>query len=150
VDVSKFTDDIARMMTAKLNKLPIEFETVIASSVGSCQIDPGYINAALMNIFENAVDACQRDTNKALHHITFEVHEDKGRIVFSVADDGIGMDEETQAKLFTEFFSAKGRKGTGLGLYVANKIIEQHGGNIEVSSAIGRGSKFRVAVPKQR
>jgi signal transduction histidine kinase len=150
VDVKKFTDDIARMMTAKLNERPIEFEAKIASSVGSCQIDPGYINAALMNIFENAVDACQRDDSKDLHRIVFEVREDKGCIVFSVADDGIGMDTETQARLFTEFFSAKGRKGTGLGLYVANKIIEQHGGIIEVSSSVGRGSKFRLAVPKQK
>ncbi|MEJ1991614.1 MAG: hybrid sensor histidine kinase/response regulator, partial [Maritimibacter sp.] len=150
-DISKFADDIARMMTAKLKKLPIEFETVMASSVGRCRIDPGYINAALMNIFENAVDACQRDTGAAVHHIAFEVREDnKGCIVFSVADDGIGMDAETQSKLFTEFFSAKGRKGTGLGLFVANKIIEQHGGRIEVSSAMGRGSKFRVAVPKNQ
>lgn len=150
VDVEKFADDIARMMTAKLNNRSIEFETIIASSVGNCQIDPGYINAALMNIFENAIDACQRDTSKAVHHITFEVREDKDHIVFSVADDGIGMDEQTQSKLFTEFFSAKGRKGTGLGLYVANKIIEQHGGSIEVSSAVGRGSKFRLAVPKHK
>jgi signal transduction histidine kinase len=150
VDVNKFTDDIARMMTAKLNERPIEFETKIASSVGSCQIDPGYINAALMNIFENAIDACERDDSKDLHRIVFEVREDKGRIVFSVADDGVGMDAETQARLFTEFFSAKGRKGTGLGLYVANKIIEQHRGAIEVSSAVGRGSKFRLAVPKQK
>jgi signal transduction histidine kinase len=150
IDIKKFTDDIARMMTAKLKERPIEFKTTIASSVGRCQIDPGYINAALMNIFENAIDACQRDTGKDLHHIVFDVREDKGRIVFSVADDGTGMDEETQARLFTEFFSAKGRKGTGLGLYVANKIIEQHGGTIEVSSAVGRGSKFRIAVPKQK
>ncbi|MGD8844936.1 MAG: hybrid sensor histidine kinase/response regulator [Desulfobacteraceae bacterium] len=150
VDVKKYTDDIARMMTAKLNERPIEFETIIAGSVGKCQIDPGYINAALMNIFENAIDACQRDTRKDFHHIVFEVREDKGRVVFSVADDGIGMDAETQAKLFTEFFSTKGRKGTGLGLYIANKIIEQHGGTIEVSSAVGRGSKFRLAVPKQK
>jgi signal transduction histidine kinase len=118
--------------------------------VGSCQIDPNYINAALMNIFENAIDACERDDSKDLHRIVFEVREDKGRIVFSVADDGVGMDAETQARLFTEFFSAKGRKGTGLGLYVANKIIEQHRGAIEVSSAVGRGSKFRLAVPKQK
>jgi signal transduction histidine kinase len=117
--------------------------------MGNCQIDPGYINAVLMNIFENAIYACQRDANKPLHHITFKVREDKGYIVFCVVDNGIGMDEETQSKLFTEFFSTKGHKGTGLGLYVANKIIEQHGGAIDVSSAVGRGSKFRLAIPKQ-
>jgi signal transduction histidine kinase len=149
VNVTDFSNGIARMMTAKLKKLPIKFNTVIAPTVGNCQIDPGYVNAALMNIFENAIDACQRDPDTSSHRIVFEVFEAKEHIVFSVADDGIGMNEETQARLFTEFFSAKGRKGTGLGLYVANKIIAQHGGSIAVSSAPGRGSKFRVSVPKQ-
>lgn len=148
VNVTDFANDIVRMMTAKLKQLPIQFTTGIAPTVGNCQIDPGYVNAALMNIFENAIDACQRDPDTSDHRIVFEVFKTKDRIVFSVADDGIGMDEETQARLFTEFFSAKGRKGTGLGLYVANKIIAQHGGSIAVSSAPGRGSKFRVSVPK--
>jgi signal transduction histidine kinase len=58
------------------------------------------------------------------------------------------MDKETQSKLFTVFFSSKGRKGTGLGLFIANKIVEQHGGRIDVRSTPGRGSCFTIIIPK--
>jgi len=150
VDVTKFSDEVACMVASKLDTLPIQIETRFEGPVGNCRIDPGYINAALMNIFENAIDACQRDMTKARHRITFKVQADNGHIVFTVVDDGVGMDDETQGKLFTEFFSSKGRKGTGLGLYIANKIIEQHGGTIRVSSSPNRGSKFSLIVPKQQ
>ncbi|MGD9368349.1 MAG: hybrid sensor histidine kinase/response regulator [Desulfobacteraceae bacterium] len=150
VDAADFAKGMARMVAAKLEKLPIRFETTFSDTVGNCRIDPGYVNAALMNIFENAMDACQRDAAKKQHQITFEVKDDDAHIIFTVADNGIGMDQETQAKLFTEFFSSKGRKGTGLGLYIANKIIEKHGGTIEVASSPGRGSKFSIIVPKRQ
>jgi signal transduction histidine kinase len=54
------------------------------------------------------------------------------------------MDETTRQKIFNEFFSTKGSGGTGLGLSVVEKIVNMHGGKIEVSSALGKGTKFRV------
>jgi signal transduction histidine kinase len=54
------------------------------------------------------------------------------------------MDETTRQKIFNEFFSTKGSGGTGLGLSVVEKIVNMHGGKIEVSSAQGKGTKFRV------
>ena len=62
---------------------------------------------------------------------------------------GIGMDEQTLSKLFTPLFSSKGDKGTGLGLFIANKIVEQHGGKIDVKSTPGQGSLFRVKIPRK-
>jgi signal transduction histidine kinase len=58
------------------------------------------------------------------------------------------MDSETQNKIFTPFFSAKGEKGTGLGLFIANKIINQHGGKISVESTLGKGTRFTIRIPK--
>jgi signal transduction histidine kinase len=57
------------------------------------------------------------------------------------------MDRETRESLFTLFFSSKGNKGTGLGLFIANKIIAQHGGKIKVDSKPNRGSSFRISIP---
>lgn len=150
VDVATFAKEVARMMTAKVEELPIEFTCKIDENIGECRIDPGYVHAALMNIFENAVDACQREERKETdkpHEIQFRVYMENGWIKFCVRDSGIGMDEETQSKLFTVFFSSKGRKGTGLGLFIANKIVEQHGGRIEVGSAPRRGSRFTIVLP---
>jgi signal transduction histidine kinase len=150
VDVLSFFREAARMMESRLADLPIEFKQTATACEENCLIDPGYVNSALMNIFENAMDACLIDTSKASHQIEFSLHIDQNRISMTVSDNGVGMDEEAQSKLFTEFFSSKGRKGTGLGLYISNKIVEQHGGSIEVASAPLRGSKFIFKIPRQK
>ena len=66
---------------------------------------------------------------------------------FEIEDNGIGMDRETREKLFSLFFSSKGVSGTGLGLFISNKIADKHGGGIEVDSEPGRGSRFTVRLP---
>lgn len=149
VDVLSFFLEAARMMELRLADLPIEFKQTSASCEENCFIDPGYVHSALMNIFENAMDACLIDTSKDCHQIEFSLHIDQNSVFMTVSDNGVGMDEETLSKLFTEFFSSKGRKGTGLGLYISNKIVEKHGGSIEVASAPLRGSKFIFKLPRQ-
>ena len=59
------------------------------------------------------------------------------------------MDRETREKLFSLFFSSKGVKGTGLGLFISNKIVDKHGGEIEVESEPGQGSRFVIRLPLQ-
>ena len=63
---------------------------------------------------------------------------------FEIADNGIGMDEATRRNMFEEFFSTKGSGGTGLGLAVVEKVVNKHGGRIEVDSAPGKGSRFTM------
>ena len=109
-------------------------------------MDAGVVRLALINILENALDACVEDTAKKSHKIIFSVKPDDGKIVFEIRDNGTGMDRETRESLFTLFFSSKGNQGTGLGLFIANKIIEQHGGKIKVDSEPNRGSSFRITI----
>jgi signal transduction histidine kinase len=113
------------------------------------EADASYLQAALANILENAVDACRKDECQLEHCITFKVRGEGGDVVFEVVDDGTGMDSETRDKLFDLFFSSKGAEGTGLGLFVSQKIVEQHGGRIDVRSTPGHGSSFRVAIPRK-
>ena len=68
---------------------------------------------------------------------------------FLVEDNGIGMTPEQLKNLFTVFFSTKGSKGTGLGLFITDKIIRQHGGTITVDSAVGRGARFGIMIPRR-
>jgi signal transduction histidine kinase len=68
-------------------------------------------------------------------------------ILIDVEDNGLGMDQETREKIFSLFFSSKGIKGTGLGLFISNKIVDKHGGTIEVDSEQGRGTCFKVRLP---
>ena len=84
---------------------------------------------------------------KKSHKIVFSVKPEDKQIVFEIRDDGTGMDRETRESLCTLFFSSKGNKGTGLGLFIANKVIEQHGGKIKLDSKPNRGSCFRITIP---
>lgn len=148
VDALSFADEVAAVVEDKIRKQGIEFVKDFSLKAGELEIDAGYIHSALINIIENAIDACARDGSKASHKIVFGVREHRELIVFDVFDDGIGMDAETREKLFTPFFSSKGNKGTGLGLFISNKIIEQHGGKIHVKSTPGQGTLFRIKIPK--
>jgi signal transduction histidine kinase len=68
-------------------------------------------------------------------------------MVITISDDGIGMDGDTIENLFKLFFSSKGGKGTGFGLFISDNIIKQHGGTINVDSVKGKGSVFTVRIP---
>jgi len=73
--------------------------------------------------------------------------EDDNSIRFDVSDNGAGMSNEVREKLFTSFFSTKGHRGTGLGLMVTRKLVEEHGGRIDVISAPGKGTTFTIRLP---
>ncbi|RPJ18153.1 MAG: response regulator [Desulfobacteraceae bacterium] len=148
VDILSFAGEVAMVVERKISSGNIEFIRDFDTSAGKFEIDSGCIHSALINILENAVDACMRDKSKEKHRIIFKVTPDENNINFEVSDNGTGMDMETREKLFTLFFSTKGTKGTGLGLFISNKIIQQHGGLIKVSSLPGQGSKFTISIPK--
>jgi len=150
IDALSFAEEVVKVFEPKTRNQNIAFEKEFDSKIGEFEIDAGFVHSALLNILENAADACSRDKAKADHKISLRVIQDDTHILFEVTDDGVGMDTETCEKIFTPFFSLKGEKGTGLGLYIANKIIEQHGGEITVNSKLRQGTSFRIKIPKMQ
>ncbi len=148
VQTAEFARELAGRFEAKIRGQGIGFVCEVGPAVGEFDVDPSYLQAALANVLENALDACCRDESKPRHGITFRVRGEAKAVVFEILDDGIGMDAETKQKLFDLFFSSKGAHGTGLGLFVTQKIVEQHGGKIEVRSTQGHGSLFRIMIPR--
>ena len=148
VDVLSFADDVASTVEPKIKAKGIEFVYNLDTSPGEVEIDSGAMRMALINILENALDACVDDEVKKPHQIFFNVQQDEQQVIFEVKDNGIGMDREARESLFTLFFSSKGNQGTGLGLFIADKIIDQHGGQISVKSKPGQGSSFKIMLPK--
>ena len=73
--------------------------------------------------------------------------EENRAIRFEITDNGSGMNEDVVKKLFTSFFSTKGHRGTGLGLMVTRKLIEEHNGTIDVDSQTGEGTTITVRLP---
>ena len=103
----------------------------------------------LANLVENSMDACRMDENKSEHTVKVSVRGLTGHVQFEVEDDGVGMDEETRDKVFTLFFSSKGT-GTGLGLFISDRIATAHGGSVDLESAPGVGTRFIVKLPRKR
>jgi signal transduction histidine kinase len=148
VDPLSFAEDLAATFAPKVKNQDIEFVQEFDETVDEFEIDAGYIHSALTNVLENAVDACTKDAGKTYHKIVFGVRQDSTHVIFAVFDNGIGMDADTVAKLFTPFFSSKGRRGTGLGLFISHKIVRQHCGEILVKSTPGQGTLFTIKIPK--
>ncbi len=148
VEAQALAEEIAAVFEPKVQAQGIAFERRFDPAAGAVQIDPGYIHSALASILENAIEACLRDPDKPSHRIVFGVQADREEVLFSVQDNGGGMDPDTREKLFTLFFSSKGKGGTGLGLFVAHQIIDQHGGTIHVDSVLGRGTRFVARIPQ--
>ena len=118
------------------------------AGIGELKMDGNSIHTILMNLVSNAIDACIFDASpEKSHKVTVKTVLESARVRFEVTDNGTGMTPEVQEKIFTSFFSTKGHRGTGLGLLVSGKLIEDHNGTIDVSSEIGKGTTFIVGLP---
>lgn len=127
----------------------IEIHKDFPLPIGKVKMDPRTIHRALSNLISNAIDACIFDRNPdKQHRINITVAPENNNIVrFEVQDNGSGISEEAKGKLFTTFFSTKGSDGTGLGLLVTKKLVEEHHGIIDVTSQMGKGSVFTIRLP---
>ena len=148
--IADFARKVASEFQNKLEGRQIDFKLEIPDSLQEFYADPGAVSSALMNILENALDACMQDNSKSDHQVVFGVTESKASILFEIQDNGIGMNNEMQEKLFTPCFTTKGTKGTGLGLFISKEIVLRHGGSIAVESTLGQGSRFIVRLAKKK
>ena len=105
--------------------------------------DPVELREVLVNMIINAVDAMPSGGE-----VRVSTLETADRAVISITDTGTGMGPETKSRLFDPFFTTKGRKGTGMGLAVSFGIIRRHDGSIDVESEPGRGTTFRISLPR--
>jgi len=150
INIPAFAEEVAREFEPQMKAQQIEFNKEFDSSAGEFEIDVTYLHSALINIIENAIDACSAGQPPTASEITFGVRAPNNRVIFEISDNGVGMDAETLKKIFTPLFSSKGSRGTGLGLFISNTIIVQHGGTINVKSNPGQGTFFRIEIPRKR
>jgi signal transduction histidine kinase len=142
--------DVCLNMEDRAKKLKIDFQQDYIPNVGEFEADPQAVRSLLTNLIENSMDACRIDTKKPEHWVKAKLNGTPDQVVFEVSDNGIGMDQETREKAFSLFFSSKGAGGTGLGLFISNKIAQAHGGNVLVESEENQGSRFLVHMPRKR
>jgi signal transduction histidine kinase/ActR/RegA family two-component response regulator len=105
--------------------------------------DPVELREVLVNMIYNAVDAMPSGGE-----VRVSTQETRDRVVIHITDTGTGMGPEVKQRLFDPFFTTKGKAGTGMGLAVSFGIIRRHEGSIEVDSEPGRGTTFKISLPK--
>ena len=149
VEVWEFVQEITILIEKRIKAANIAFITDFSRDSGYFTIDPEIIRTAVINILENALEACIEDKRQIAHQIRFTVTVDEDNVYFEIADNGPGIDKEQAEKIFQLFSSSKGKRGTGIGLFVTRKAIIKHGGTITVESSPNKGAAFHIVLPRK-
>jgi signal transduction histidine kinase len=124
----------------------VELVWLPAPTMPTLMFDPESMHRAILNIITNAIDACHEREDGRVEVSTQYSHAERMARV-QVVDNGSGIEKDDLEKIFAVFVSRKGGRGTGLGLPVSQKILEEHGGTIRVESKVDEGSRFTLEFP---
>jgi signal transduction histidine kinase len=148
-DPSRPAEEVLLLMAAKARDDGVRLEAELSPDVATIMMDPDGIQRCLMNLVGNAIDACRdnaaggHDKRVALRTVALK----EGGVEYQVVDNGCGMDDDVQQRLFQSFFSTKGTEGTGIGLMMTKRIVDQHQGVVEVKSRPGEGTTVIIRLP---
>jgi signal transduction histidine kinase len=141
--------DVLELMAARAGEADVQLESILDKALPELMFDAEMLHRAVLNVVTNAIDACER---RQLGKVTVrtDLDTETNRLQIIVEDNGEGISEKDLEKVFSVFESRKGSRGTGLGLPVSQKILREHGGDIEVESTLGKGSRFVLSFPALR
>lgn len=148
-DIVKLIKDISQSVQVHVETKGVElvFETSLDSMVMA--VDPDMIERVILNLVSNSLKFMEQ---KGV--ISIFVSESEGDILITVKDTGVGICKESLASIFDLFSKAdnfynRHNEGCGMGLYIVKVFVEAHGGNVKVSSEIGKGTEFEIRLPKK-
>jgi len=157
VNLNDIATENLKMLTRMIGE-DIDLVMTPGKTLWSVRADAGQIEQVIMNLAVNARDAMPSGGKLTIETANITLDEEYARVhaplnagdyvMVSISDTGAGMDAETQSHIFEPFFTTKGTKGTGLGLSTVYGIIKQSGGYIWVYSEVGRGTTFKIYLPR--
>ncbi|HZP97471.1 MAG TPA: ATP-binding protein [Candidatus Limnocylindria bacterium] len=150
VDINMIIEEVEALIAKRLREGKVTVARVLDPDLVHILASGDQMKQVLLNLFLNAVEAMPHGgtltvTTRHVSESEREVPFDAVRI--EVADTGLGMDEETQQRIFEAFYSTKTERGTGLGLWVSHGIVLGHGGTMKVRSKAGQGTTFIISLP---
>ncbi|MGH8189710.1 MAG: ATP-binding protein, partial [Steroidobacteraceae bacterium] len=143
LDLNRVVAEMARMVERLIGD-HIEFRLDLAADAAGVYADRAQVEQILVNLAVNARDAMPSGGTLTVS----TAREGERRVTLTVADTGLGMDEETRARAFEPFFTTKGQSGTGLGLSTVYGIVASAGGTIDMETSPGMGCKVRISLPR--
>ena len=144
VKINELADEAMDLVKKEAKNKNIELTKDMPSSIGPIWSDPYRLRQVLINLLNNAIYV-----NGPGGKIVIKLEDNDEQISLSVSDTGQGIPKENLEKIFEPFFSTKPPgEGTGLGLFVSRSIVEKLGGKMDVESTFGKGSRFRILLPK--
>jgi signal transduction histidine kinase len=145
VAIEAVASTVAELLAFEARKRKVSIGVEVASGLGPLAANADQLKQVLVNLVLNGMDACGPG-GRVL--IKAQPGEREGMAILEVADDGAGIPEDLRHRVFDPFFTTKKRgKGTGLGLTVVSQIVRNHGGEIDLESAVGRGTRVTMTWP---
>jgi len=144
VDVNQLLEETLVLMEKKMRQLRIKITKSFDDSLPKIRARADQLRQVFLNLIINAQQAIEGDGEIMISTFRYE-QALQPSIVIELSDSGVGIAADDINRIFDPFFST-GKKGTGLGLWVTQDIVRQHGGRIEVSSELGRGTVFTIVL----
>ncbi len=144
--INDLCEDVAAPLVQEADK-EVRIECELDPELPVAHLDSRAIHRCLLNLVANAIDALPEEGG--LVRLETRHDPEAGTVRVSVCDDGCGIEPEILPTIFDAFSSTKGSRGTGLGLAVVKKLVEEHGGHVEVQATPGKGSTFTIVLPTQ-
>ncbi len=148
VTVSAVVDATLQLLESRLAVFPVSISLRRSPNLPEVCADPEQLREALLNILLNACEAMDYSGNLAIEETLLSAEDGSRYVCIRVQDSGPGIPEDVLPEIFTPFFSTK-EQGTGLGLPIAKGILEEHGGDLQVSSSPRTGTIFTLMLPAE-
>ncbi len=145
VQLAALMQDVLKLIRQRARDKGVQLNSDIDDAMPPIPCDEHGIHQVALNIISNAVDAVEKTVGVVNVKLDFDTATQAARI--AVGDNGAGIPDELRDRIFDAFYSTKGHGGTGLGLAVARKIVDEHGGHITVQSVKDAGTLIRVTLP---
>ncbi len=125
-----------------------EVSKSIPGDLALVRSDPKQLEIVFINLMKNALEAMEEEPLERPRRLALAAKAEGGTVVVTVGDTGPGIPPKDVGQLFEPYHTTKGRKGTGMGLYLSQQIVKAHGGLMEVKSEEGKGTEFIVRLPR--